>query len=109
MVVINNFLDFPMTDTRDILDKSKADRLIKTLVCIQVCWIILNVVARATQSLVITTFELATVSIVVCSIATSFCWLHKPADVKTPINLCTRFSTAKILIAAGDEARNPIA
>lgn len=106
-LVVNKYLDFPDVSTVDIWDKSKADRLIKTLVCLQVCWLVLNVIARAIQNLAITTIELATVSIVFCTIATSVCWLHKPADVKTPIRLPCRFSTAEILLGAGDAAQKP--
>lgn len=106
-LVVNKYLDFPDVQTEVIWDKSKADRLIKTLVCLQVCWLMLNVVARAIQKLGITTIELATVSIVFCTIGTFFCWLHKPADVKTPIKLPCRFSTAEILLGAGDAAKKP--
>lgn len=106
-LISNHFMDFPQVESKDIWDKSKANTLIKSLVCVQICWLILNVVARAIQNLAITTIELATVSIVFCTIATYFCWLHKPADVLTPIDLHIRYSTAEILIAGGDKARKP--
>ena len=103
----NGYLDFPQIPSLDIWDKSKADRLVKSIVCAQICWVIINVVGRAIQGLAVTTLELATVSIVFCTIATFFCWLHKPADVKMPINLFTRYTTAEILRAAGDAAKDP--
>ena len=106
-LVVHKLLEFPPIAAGNIWDKSKADRLIKSLVCIQICWLIINVMARATQKLAITTIELATVSIVFCTIATFWCWLHKPADVRTPIDLHSGFSTAEILIAAGDAAKKP--
>ncbi|KAI4114855.1 MAG: hypothetical protein LQ338_007945, partial [Usnochroma carphineum] len=106
-LVVNQYLEFPQVQGIDIWDKSKADRLIKSLVCLQICWLIINVVARAIQKLAITTLELATVSIVFCTIATFFCWLHKPADVKTPIQLPCRFSTDEILSGAGEAAKRP--
>lgn len=106
-LISNKFMGFPLIETRDIWDKSKADSLIKSLVCIQICWIILNVIARAVQKLTVTTIELATVSIVFCTIATFLCWLHKPSDVRIPIDLHIASSTAEILIAAGDAARKP--
>ena len=106
-LVMNKFLEFPQVSTRDIWDRSKADHLIKSLVCIQICWLLITVVARAIQKMAITTLELATVAIVFCTIATFFCWLHKPADVRTPISLRIESSTADILIAGGDAASKP--
>lgn len=106
-LTVNEFMDFPEVGSLDIWDKSKADRLIKSLVCVQICWLIINVIARAIQRLAVTTLELATVSIVFCTIATFFCWLHKPADVRTPIKLFTKYTTAEILIGAGDAAKKP--
>jgi hypothetical protein len=39
------------------------------------------------QHLIITTLELSALAIVICSIMTSACWWHKPADVMTPIKI----------------------
>ena len=72
-LTINVYSAFPQVGSLDIWDKSKPDRLIKSLVCIQICWLIINVVARAIQGLAITTLELATISIAFCTIATFFC------------------------------------
>lgn len=62
------------------------------------------IVARAIHNLAITTIELATVFVVFCT-TTFFCWLHKPANVRTPIALHFDARTAEILIAAGDIAK----
>lgn len=106
-LVVNGFMGIPPVTTRKIWDRSKADHLIKTIVCVQICWLMITVVARVIQKIAVTTLELATVSIVVCTIATFFCWLHKPADVRTPIELHIDSSTADILIAGGDAASKP--
>lgn len=106
-LIQNKNMDFPRVSTKDIWDKSKADDLVKTNVCIQICWLMITIVARAIQKLAITTIELATVSIVFCTVATYFCWFHKPADVTTPIELHIPSSTADILVAAGDVASKP--
>ena len=100
-------MDFLRVLIKDIWDKSKADHLIKTIVCIQICWLMVTIVARAIQKLAITTIELVTVPIVLCTVATYFCWFHKPADVTIPIELHIPSSTADILIAAGDVASKP--
>ncbi|KAL9608011.1 MAG: hypothetical protein Q9167_007129 [Letrouitia subvulpina] len=106
-LVTHKFLEFPKVTEEDIWDKSKADRLVKYIVCLQICWLLVNVVARVIQNLAVTTMELGAVSIVFCSIATFFCWLHKPADVRTPICLATSSSTAEILLSAGPDAKAP--
>lgn len=103
-LISKKFMDIPRVESGDIWDKSKANTLIKSLVCAQICWLILNVLARAIQKLAVTTIELATVSIVFCTVATYFCWLHKPADVLTPIDLHIDKTTAEILAEAGDVA-----
>ena len=106
-LIRNNYMEFPQVSAKTIWDKSKADHLIKTIICIQICWLMINVVARAIQRIAITTIELATVSIVFCTIATYFCWYHKPADVAVPIEIHIPCTTAEILIAAGDAASKP--
>ena len=106
-LIQNNFMEFPRVSTENIWDKSKADHLVKTIVCIQIFWLMITTVARATQKIAITTIELATVSIVFCTIATYFCWFHKPADVTMPIELRIPSTTADILIAGGNAASKP--
>ena len=105
----NDYLEFPQIDKEEIWDKSKADSLIKWVVCVQIGWLLLNVAARAVQHLAITTLELGTVSIVVISICINITWLHKPADVNTPIPLYTEKTMGEILVAAGDIAKDPYA
>ena len=106
-LVMNGFMEIPPITTRKIWDRSKADHLIKSIVCVQICWLMITVIARVIQKIAVTTLELATVSIVFCTIATFFCWLHKPTDVRTPIDLHIASSTADILIAGGDAASKP--
>lgn len=103
----NNFMAFPEVSSLDIWDKSKADRLVKSIVCAQISWVTVSVVARRIQGLAVTTLELSTVSIVFCTVMTYFCWLQKPADVKTPIHLFTEYTMADILVAGGDAAKKP--
>lgn len=103
----NGYMNFPHIDKEDIWDKSKADLLVKWIVCIQISWVLLSVAARAIQNLAITTMELGTVSIVVISVFINITWLHKPSDVMTPIPLHIEASTAEILCAAGGAARKP--
>ncbi|KAI1740893.1 hypothetical protein F4680DRAFT_458454 [Xylaria scruposa] len=55
----------------------------------QVGYLIIQCIGRAVTHLTITALELNALAIVVCSLMTSFAWLHKPSDVRTPIILRT--------------------
>jgi hypothetical protein len=76
-------------DIRGIWDKSKQDRFARLVTTFQVSYTIVHAVGRAAQHLAITILELNTLGIVVCSLMTAFAWLHKPADVRTPIHITT--------------------
>ncbi|KAK4201172.1 hypothetical protein QBC40DRAFT_324965, partial [Triangularia verruculosa] len=98
-LVINDHIPYPETDVDEIWDKSKQDRFARFITSFQVGYTILHAVGRASQHLAITTLELNTLGIVVCSLMTAYAWLHKPADVRTPIKLTT---TATIGDITGD-------
>lgn len=68
---------------------------------------LLQCLGRAAQGLAITTLELSALAIVVCSVMTSLCWLHKPSDVRTPIRLELHVSIEQIRREAGDHAMEP--
>ncbi|KAF4549815.1 Hypothetical protein D9617_20g028710 [Elsinoe fawcettii] len=106
-LVSHQYLPFPQVSTREISDKSKANRIAKTITILQSCWLLLQSVARWVQSLTLTTLELSAVAIVVCTLATYICWLQKPLDVEIPIVLETPYRISDILIRAGDTASQP--
>ncbi|KAL4932336.1 uncharacterized protein BDV17DRAFT_287864 [Aspergillus undulatus] len=91
----NGYMDLPPVRKGDIWDKSKADTLIKFIVSVQIAWTLLNVIARAAQSLTTTTLELSTASIVAISICIHITLLHKLSDVMTLIPLPIRASTSR--------------
>ena len=51
----NDFIIFPEVTSLDIWDKSKADRLVKTIVCAQISWVTVSVLARAIRGPACTT------------------------------------------------------
>jgi hypothetical protein len=59
---------------------------------------------RARQHLAVATLELTVVAVVVCTLATFFCWFRKPLDVEVPIVQTTPASSGDILIEAGEAA-----
>ncbi|KAK4034823.1 hypothetical protein C8A01DRAFT_48866 [Parachaetomium inaequale] len=95
-LVVNNHVQYPDTDVDEIWDKSKQDRFARFITTFQVGYTILHAIGRAGQGLAITTLELNTLGIVVCSLMTAFAWLHKPADVRTPIRITMVASIADI-------------
>ncbi|KAI9677193.1 MAG: hypothetical protein M1829_002767 [Trizodia sp. TS-e1964] len=72
---------------QEISDKSKQDRLSKAITSFQIGYVVLQCIGPAAQNLTITTLELNTLAIVVCSLMSTFTWLHKPADVRTPFRI----------------------
>ena len=55
----------------------------------QVGYLLLQCVGRLLQNLSITTLEINTLAIVICSLMIAFAWMHKPSGVSTPIVLST--------------------
>ena len=83
-LVVNRKVEFPLISAEELWDKSKQDRFVRLITAFQAGYFILQCIGRAVQRLSITTLELNTLAIVLCSLMTSFAWLHKPADVRVP-------------------------
>lgn len=67
-----------------IKDKSKADGLKKTIVCIQALWFCIQCITRVSQSLPVSLLELNTVGHALCTLVIYLLWWHKPLDVEEP-------------------------
>ncbi|KAG6905843.1 hypothetical protein DXG01_000418 [Tephrocybe rancida] len=72
---------------QDILDKSKGDLLAKSIVLLQLFWFALQVLARASQDLVITQLEIVTLAFATLNFYTYLNWWNKPLDVNLPIQI----------------------
>jgi hypothetical protein len=96
-LVRQNYVEFPNITRREVWDKSKQDTFTKVVTAFLVSYLVIQCSARAAQKLTITTLELNALAIVVCSLMTSYAWLHKPADVNTPVHLYTNKMVADIL------------
>ena len=68
-----------------IRDKSKADMLVKSLVCIQVSWMLVQTISRKIVGYPITLLEVHTLVHVGCAIGTYGLWFEKPLDVRDPV------------------------
>jgi hypothetical protein len=102
-LILKGYVKHPeKIDEKRISDKNKVDGLLRAITLIQISWFTVNLLGRAAQHLTITCLELTTASFIVCSVATSICWLHKPADVVTSEDIVTHLSMAEILLRAGE-------
>ena len=60
--------------TEDIIDKSKADIFTKSLICIQVSWIVIQCIARKAAGYPLTLLEIHTMVHVVCALILYVLW-----------------------------------
>ena len=74
----------PDVPLEPVLDKSKADSIAKTLICVQAFWIIIQSIARVASHLPLTFLEINTVGHVICSLFVFLFWWDKPLEVLYP-------------------------
>ena len=106
-LVTKEYINFPTLTRPQIADKNKVDGLLRFLTLCQILWFIINMAGRASQHLVITCGELTTAAFIICSIGTTVCWIHKPADVIISETIRTDAKISDILLQAGKEACMP--
>jgi hypothetical protein len=75
----------PPIHENQILDKSKADGLAKTIVCFQAFWMIVQTIARLITHLPITLLEINTIGHVLCALVLYLLWWSKPLEVRDPV------------------------
>lgn len=79
----------------EISDRNKGDLLLKLLALLQVLWMVIQVIARATLHLSSTPLEIMTLSFAACAFITYILLLDHPQDVTTSIYIdASRLSTA---------------
>ena len=101
-LVENHRIEMQEITKRDIEDKGKANVLVKIISLVQVLWFVSNTIGRAVLHLPITTLELSTCAIVLCTIPTIGFWWIKPCDLERPFVL----KTTTNLQALRQELRN---
>ncbi|RFN45570.1 hypothetical protein FIE12Z_10175 [Fusarium flagelliforme] len=67
---------------QDINDKSKADTIQKTLVVIQVLWMVTQCIARRIYDLPLSLLEIHTIVHVACAVFLYACWFEKPLSIQ---------------------------
>jgi hypothetical protein len=86
--------DVPLSQ---IQDKSKADGLAKSVVCIQATWMVAQVIARLAISLPVSLLEINTCGHVVCALILYILWWSKPFDILDPLVLPEDSTTKEML------------
>ncbi|KAI9172593.1 hypothetical protein HJFPF1_02099 [Paramyrothecium foliicola] len=77
----------PEVSLPQIKDKSKADGLAKSVVCIQALWMVAQVIGRLVISLPVSLLEINTCGHVVCALVLYLLWWSKPFDILDPLVL----------------------
>jgi len=78
-------LEFP--PKAELMDRSKADWISKSITSMQITWFVCQLIGRAVQKLPVTTLELFTCALVACTLVTYVAWWNKPLDIQRPIVL----------------------
>ncbi|KAE9399689.1 hypothetical protein BT96DRAFT_1101696 [Gymnopus androsaceus JB14] len=78
-------VSFPRISSSEIMDRSKADALAKTLALVQTTWFMVQIISRAVQRLPITELELTTIAFAFLNVLRYAFWLQKPQNVRYPI------------------------
>ncbi|RYP13468.1 hypothetical protein DL765_006881 [Monosporascus sp. GIB2] len=74
----------PDISVAHIKDKSKANRLAKTIVVLQASWFAAQCVSRMALGLTISLLELNTFSHALCALIAYWLWWQKPLDIEEP-------------------------
>ncbi|KAK5443440.1 hypothetical protein LTS15_010585 [Exophiala xenobiotica] len=96
-LVAHGYIDFPELKKEEIGDKDKADGLARFVTSCQIIWFSLNVIARPTQRLAVSTLEMTTIGFIFCTLGVNICWKNKPMDVFTPTPLRCNYTMEQIL------------
>lgn len=82
----------PTITEAEIHDKSKSDTLVKLLVMIQVIWLVIQLIIRASTGRQSSQLEVTAVAFAVCAFFTYVLLLQQPKDIRTPTVIRARRS-----------------
>lgn len=100
-------IPLPDVSAEDLNDRSKGDALVKGAAVLQITWLVIQIIARASQHLAISQLEITTFAFAACAIITWILLWHKPQDVKVPtyVDISKTLSREQIIQLA---ARAPV-
>ncbi|CAK7234731.1 hypothetical protein SBRCBS47491_009048, partial [Sporothrix bragantina] len=107
-LVSHGYIDYHdvLIDKDEIEDKNKFDTVTRILTTVQLLWFVINVNARASLGMAITTLELSTIAFIFVTIFTCYFWRYKPQDVAAPIIVELKVPLATVLVNAGEFAQH---
>lgn len=103
-LITRRYVQYPGLSDTHIRDKNRVDGILRFITLVQTLWFIINIISRASQGLAITALELGTSAFVMVSLATTLCWIRRPADVQSPDYISTITTITDILLDGGEEA-----
>jgi len=83
----NLITKLPHITKEEIEDKSKSDKLIRGIAVIQIFWMLILIIARASRDLAISQLELSVIAFAICAIIIYILNWEKPKGVMVPITL----------------------
>ena len=82
----------PFIKKKEIEDKSKANNVTKSIVCIQALWFCVQFFGRIGKGFPVSLLELNTFAHSICALAIYILWWEKPLDIDEPIAISTQSS-----------------
>lgn len=74
----------PYITTAELNDKNKSDSLVRFIAIVQILWIVIQIIVRASRHLAISQLEIAVVAFAICAIIIYGLNWEKPKDVHVP-------------------------
>ncbi|KAH6662392.1 hypothetical protein F5X68DRAFT_178203 [Plectosphaerella plurivora] len=79
---ISRFGHWIYVDPKQIRDRSKADGIQKSLILLQVSWMLVSCISRKAYGLPLTLIEIHTMVHIVCAFTMFIFWFKKPVDIQ---------------------------
>ncbi|KAE9381125.1 hypothetical protein N431DRAFT_476026 [Stipitochalara longipes BDJ] len=77
----------PFITTDELNDKSKSDNLVRFLAVIQIFWMVIQIILRASRHLAVSQLEIAVVAFAICAVMIYVLNWEKPKGVQTPYTI----------------------
>jgi hypothetical protein len=101
-LVEKGYIEYPKQITREAIENmNQKNAVVRGLTICQALWYFVNAMSRFAAGLHTTTLELTTLAIITNSVAASYYWAHKPADVSQTVTIKTTTSIQQIRQDAG--------
>ncbi|ERF77102.1 hypothetical protein EPUS_08669 [Endocarpon pusillum Z07020] len=93
-----------LLDSKTISDRNNSDTFIRLIAVGQALWFCINIIARASQGLAVTTLEITVIGIIVDSILVYYFWKDKSADVESIEVISINITLGELILLEEDEA-----